>query len=179
MRSMLCGWSPSVPIFSCVAALLGDEFRRMMAIQAGSLAGVPHVEPGELGRVADRDPQVLPGVANGHGHTPNFHRVGCPFMLGHVPLGQTRPLFAVSRIDALVRGEVPVVQSRMFFDMAVFDSRVLRDVPRNGFRYLHPLVHHNAPLELSTYDTASDATRTHGHQSVITVIRGCPIGVRG
>ena len=34
----------------------------MAAIHAGTLAGVPYVQPGELGRVADRHPQVLPGV---------------------------------------------------------------------------------------------------------------------
>ena len=45
-----------MPIFPRVATLLGDEFRRMVAIQAGTLAGVPHIEPGELGRVADRYP---------------------------------------------------------------------------------------------------------------------------
>ena len=64
-------------------------------------------------------------------------------MLGDVPLGQARPLFAVSCVDTLVRGQMLAVERRMFFDMAVFDSRVLRDVPRSGFRCLHSLVHHN------------------------------------
>jgi 2-oxoglutarate dehydrogenase complex dehydrogenase (E1) component-like enzyme len=34
----------------------------MAAIQANTLVGVPHGQPGELGRVSDRHLQVLPGV---------------------------------------------------------------------------------------------------------------------
>ena len=92
--------------------------------------------------MADRHPQVLPGVPYGHGHTPRHHRVGCPFMIGDVPRGQARPLVAVPRVDTFVRGQMPTVQRRMLFDMAVFDSRVLRSVPRTGFRSLYSLVHH-------------------------------------
>ena len=45
---------PSVPIFPRVPALLGDQLRRIAAIQASTLAGVPHVQPDELGSMADR-----------------------------------------------------------------------------------------------------------------------------
>lgn len=54
--------SASAPVFPRVPAFLGNELRRMAAIQAGTLAGMPHVQPGELDRMADRNPQVLPGV---------------------------------------------------------------------------------------------------------------------
>jgi uncharacterized protein YegP (UPF0339 family) len=84
-------------------------------------------------------------------------------MLGDVPLGQARPLFAVPRVDTLVRGQMPGVQGCVFLDMAVFDSRVLRDVPRNGFLSFHPLVHHDGrPLWFSAYYTGPDATPRSG-----------------
>ena len=115
---------PSVPIFPRVPALLGDQLRRIAAIQASTLAGVPHVQPDELGSMADRQFPVLPRVPHGHGRSPRRHRMGCPFMIGDVPFGQARPLCAVLCVDALVRGQMPAVQLSVLFDVAVFDSRV-------------------------------------------------------
>lgn len=59
-----------MPIFPRVAALLGNEFRGMAAIQASTFAGVPHVQPGELDRVANGNSEVVPGVPYGHDRTP-------------------------------------------------------------------------------------------------------------
>ena len=149
-RGSFNGWSRSAPTFPRVPALLGDELHRMAAIQANKLAGVPHGQPGVLRRVADLHPQVLPGVPCAHGHTPR-HRAGCPFMIGDVPLGQARVLFAVPRVETLVRGQMPARQRRMLLDMAVFDSRVLRGVRRTGFRSLHSLVRHDGSFLFSSY----------------------------
>ncbi len=140
------GWSRLMPIFPRVAALLGNEFCGMAAVQAGTFGGVPHIEPGELDGVAGRQLQVLAGVQYGYSHAPRRYSVGHPFMIGDVSLSQARTLFAVPRIDTLVRGQVSVVQRRMFVDMAVFGSCVLRDVPRTGLSVLHPLVHHDGHL---------------------------------
>lgn len=98
-----------VPIFLRVQALLRDQLHCMAAIQADTLAGMPRIQPGELGRLADRDPEVLPRVPCGHGRPPRRRRVGCPFMIGDVLLGQARMLFAVPLVEFLVRGEMPAV----------------------------------------------------------------------
>jgi hypothetical protein len=125
-----------------VSALLGYEFRRMAPIQINTLAGVPRRQPGQLGRVAEREPQVLSGVPSGQRDTPCHHRGGCPLMVGDVPLRQASVLLAVPCVQTLVRGQMPAVQRRMLFDMAVFNSRVFRDVSRTGFRSLRCLIGH-------------------------------------
>src|SRR6476661_6553328 len=85
----------SAPVFPRVSALLGHEFRRMAAIQIKTLAGVPCRQPGQFGRVAERKPQVLPGVPSGQRDTPRHRRGGCPLMVGDVPLRQASVLLAV------------------------------------------------------------------------------------
>jgi len=114
----------------------------MAAIQIKTLAGVPCRQPGQFGRVAERKPQVLPGVPSGQRDTPRHRRGGCPLMVGDVPLGQASVLLAVPCVQTLVRGQMPAVQRRMLFDMSVFNSRVFRDVSRTGFRSLRCLIGH-------------------------------------
>ena len=81
-------------------------------------------------------------------------------MIGDVPLGQARPLFAVPRVDTLVRGQMPAVQRRMLFDMAVFDSCVLGGVPRpdSGLSIPWFAMMVIPLLEFSTYYMGPDAT---------------------
>lgn len=89
---------------------------------------MPHVEPGELGRVACRQPCVFPGVPQGHRNTPHHPRAACPVMISDVLLSQACAFLAMARIDTFVGSQMPAVQRRMLIDMTMFDSRVLRDV---------------------------------------------------
>jgi hypothetical protein len=130
-----------VPVFPRVSALLGYEFRRVAAIQVNTLGGVPHGQPGELGRVAERKTQVLTGVPSGRRHPPRHQSTGCSFVIGDVILRQSQVLFVVPCIQTLVRRQMPAVQRRMLLGMAVFDRRVLRDV-RSEFLFFRCLVGH-------------------------------------
>lgn len=116
-----------------VPAFLGEQLRRVATVQAGNFGGVPHVQQGELDRMPACQPQVLPGVQDGHGRPARRHRTARPFVIGDMPLGHPLPLAAVRRVHAFVDGKMLGVQRGMFFGVAFFDSRTLADMLRAGF----------------------------------------------
>ena len=115
----------------------------MAAIQANVLAGVPHIQPGVLGQVADLHRQVLPGVPSTRGRPLRHSRGGCLLMIGDVPLGQAGAIFAMPRVKTLVCRQMPARHRRMLLHVTMLQIRVLCDMPRTWFRSLHALVRHD------------------------------------